>query len=91
MKDLREASFILRIKVYRDRSKRMLELSQRMYIEEMLKRFGMKNSKKGLVPFRYGIYLSKKICLNTLRKIECMRKISYASTIRSLIYAMLCT
>ena len=50
MKDLGEASFILGIKVYRDRPNRMLGLSQKMYIEEVLKRFSMKNSKRGLVP-----------------------------------------
>ena len=38
MKDLGEASFILGIKVYRDRPDRMLGLSQKIYIEEVLKR-----------------------------------------------------
>ena len=42
MKDLGEASFILEIKVYRDRPNRMLGLSQKMYIEKVLKRFSMK-------------------------------------------------
>ena len=37
MKDLGEASYILGIKVYRDRSKRIIGLSQHMYIEEVLK------------------------------------------------------
>ena len=65
MKDLEEASFILGIKIYRDRSKRMLGLSQKMYIEEMLKKFSIENFKRDLVPFRYGIHLSKKMCPNT--------------------------
>ena len=39
MKDLGEASYILGIKIYRDRSKRILSLSQSMYIDKMLKRF----------------------------------------------------
>ena len=39
MKDLGEASFILGIKIYRDRPNRMLGLSQKMYIEEVLRRF----------------------------------------------------
>ena len=47
MKDLGEASYILRMKIYRDRSKRMLGISQSMYIEIVLKRFSMENSKKG--------------------------------------------
>ena len=61
MKNLGKASFILGTKVYRDRSKRMLRLSQKMYIEAVLKKFDMKNFKRGLVPFRHGIHLSKKM------------------------------
>ena len=49
MKDLGEASFILEIKIYRDRFKRMLEFSQKIYMKEMLKKFGMKNSKRRFV------------------------------------------
>ena len=89
MKDLGEASFILRIKVYRDRSRRMLGLSQKIYIEEVLKRFSMENSKRGLIPFRHGIHLSKKMCSNTSKEIERMSKIPYALAIGSLIYAIL--
>ena len=51
----------------------------------------MENSKRGLMPFRHGIHLSKKMCSNTSKEIECMTKISYASTIGSLMYFMLCT
>ena len=34
MKDLKETSYILGIKVYRDRSERILDLSQKLYIEK---------------------------------------------------------
>ena len=44
MKDLGEASYILGMKIYRDRSKKMLGLSQSTYINTMLKRFSMENS-----------------------------------------------
>ena len=91
MKDLGEASFILGIKVYRDRPNRMLGLSQKMYIEEVLKRFSMENSKRGLVPFRHSIHLSKKMCPSTPEEIERMSKIPYASVVRSLMHTMLCT
>ena len=69
MKDLGEASYILGIKVYRDRSKRMIGLSQHMYIEKVLKRFSMKNSKRSLLSLRHGIHLSKKMCPNTPEEI----------------------
>ncbi|KAL0401308.1 UNVERIFIED_CONTAM: hypothetical protein Slati_4160700 [Sesamum latifolium] len=60
MKDMGEASYILGIKIYRDRSRRMLGLTQSSYIEKVLKRFRMEHSKQGLLPMRHGIKLSKK-------------------------------
>jgi hypothetical protein len=45
MKDLGEAAFILGIKIYRDRSQRLIGLSQSAYIDKILKRFNMQNSK----------------------------------------------
>ena len=89
MKDLGEASFILRIKIYRDKSKRMLGLSQQLYIEKVLKWFNMKNSKRGLLPFRHEVHLSKKMCPSIPKEIQRMIKIPYASAIGSLIYIML--
>jgi hypothetical protein len=41
MKDLGEAEYILGIKIYRYRSKRLIGLSQDRYIDEVLKRFNM--------------------------------------------------
>ena len=69
MKDLGEASFILGIKVYKDRPNRMLELSQKMYIEEVLKRFSMENIKRGLLPDK--AFISQKRCtLAHLRRLN---------------------
>ncbi|KAL0420261.1 UNVERIFIED_CONTAM: Retrovirus-related Pol polyprotein from transposon RE2 [Sesamum latifolium] len=45
MKDIGEASYILGIKIYRDRSRRLLGLTQSSYIEKVLKRFKMEHSK----------------------------------------------
>ena len=47
MKDLGEAMYILGIKIYRDRSRRLLGLSQSTYIDKVLKRFNMSEAKKG--------------------------------------------
>ena len=91
IKDLGETSYILRIKVYRDRSRRMLSLSQKLYIEKVLKWFSMKNSKRDLLPLRYSIQLSKMMCPTTFEKIEHTSRIPYASMIGSFMYAMLCT
>ena len=91
MKDLGEASYILGIKVIRDRKKRMLCLSQATYIDTVIARFNMQNSKKGLLPFRHGVPLSKDMCPKTQKEIEEMAKVPYASAVGSLMYAMLCT
>nr|XP_048322730.1 secreted RxLR effector protein 161-like [Ziziphus jujuba var. spinosa] len=51
----------------------------------------MENSKKGLLPFRHGIHLSKEQSLKTPEEKELMSKKPYASAVGSLMYAMLCT
>lgn len=50
MKDLGEAAYVLGIKIYRDRSRRLLALSQGTYREKILKRFKMDHAKKGFLP-----------------------------------------
>src|SRR3954465_7605781 len=58
MKELGEAAYILGIKIYRDRPNRLLALSQSTYIDTILKRFSMNNSKRGLLPVIKGVKLS---------------------------------
>ena len=91
MKDLGEAGHILGIKVIRDRKKRMLALSQEAYIDTLINRFSMQNSKKGFLPFRHGVVLSQEQCPKTPKEIESMKAVPYASAVGSLMYAMLCT
>ncbi|GJU45876.1 retrotransposon protein, putative, ty1-copia subclass [Tanacetum coccineum] len=50
-RDLGEAAYILGIKIYRDRSKRLIGLSQSAYIDKILKKFNMHNSKKGSIMY----------------------------------------
>ena len=40
-KDLGEAAYILSIKIYRDRSRRLIGLSQSTYLDKVLKKFKM--------------------------------------------------
>ena len=69
----------------------MLALSQASYIDKIVARFGMENSKKGLLPFRHGINLSKGQSPKTPEEKELMSKKPYASAVGSLMYTMLCT
>src|SRR5262249_4558800 len=91
MKDLGETSYILGIKIYRDRSKRLLGLSQSSYIDKVLKRFSMEELKKGFLPMSSGVVLSKDMCPKTKIERDNMINIPYASAIGSIMCAMLCT
>ncbi|KAL0451444.1 UNVERIFIED_CONTAM: Retrovirus-related Pol polyprotein from transposon RE2 [Sesamum latifolium] len=84
MKDMGEASYILGIKIYRDRSRRMLGLTQFSYIEKVLKRFRMEHSKRGLLSMRHGIKLSKKQSPKTDEELKRMSNIPYASAVGSI-------
>ncbi|KAL4011215.1 hypothetical protein IC575_028264 [Cucumis melo] len=91
MKDLGDAQYVLGIQIVRNRKNRTLAMSQASYMDKMLSTYKMQNSKKGLLSYRYGIHLSKEQCPKTPQEVEDTRKISYASTLGSLMYAMLCT
>jgi hypothetical protein len=91
MKDLGEATYILGIKIYRDRSQKLLGLSQSTYIDKVLRRFNMHDSKKGFIPMQHGLCLSKTQSPSTKEERDRMNKIPYASAIGSIMYAMLCT
>ncbi|KAL0455687.1 UNVERIFIED_CONTAM: Retrovirus-related Pol polyprotein from transposon TNT 1-94 [Sesamum latifolium] len=82
---------ILGIKIYRDRSRRMLGLTQSSYIEKVLKRFKMEHSKRGLLPMRHGIKLSKKQSSKTDEELKRMSNIPYASFVGSIQYVVQCT
>ncbi|KAK1684531.1 hypothetical protein QYE76_045379 [Lolium multiflorum] len=91
MKDLGEAAYILGIKIYRDRSRRLIGLSQSTYLDKILKKFRMDESKKGFLPMLPGKVLSKTQGPATAEERERMNKIPYASAVGSIMYAMLCT
>ena len=64
MKDLGEAAYILGIRIYKDRSQRLIGL----------KRFSMQDSKKGFLPMSHGIHLKKAQCPTTRDEREHMSK-----------------
>ena len=91
MKDLGEAAYVLGIQIFRDRKNRQLALSQASYIDKILSRYAMQDSKKGMLPFVHGVHLSKEQSPKTPQEVEDMRRYPYASAVGSLMYAMLCT
>ncbi|GKC19029.1 retrotransposon protein, putative, ty1-copia subclass [Tanacetum coccineum] len=88
IKDLGDATYILGIKIYRDRSKHLLGLSHDTYLNKILKRFKMENSKKRNLPLHHGIKISKDLCPKTDEELDRVSRVPYASAIGSIMYAM---
>nr|GEX07381.1 hypothetical protein [Tanacetum cinerariifolium] len=91
IKDLGGATYILGIKIYRDRSKQLIGLCQSAYIEKILKRCYMKNSKPRTIPMQEKLKLSKSQGASTPAEKQRMQNVPYASTIGSIMYAVRCT
>ena len=89
MKDLVEAAYILGIKIYRDRLRHLIGLSQSTYLDKVLKKFKMDQSKKGFLPMLQGVKLSKTQKPTMAEDRERMKVNPYASAIGS--DALLCT
>ncbi|GKD07715.1 retrotransposon protein, putative, ty1-copia subclass [Tanacetum coccineum] len=73
------------------RSKRLIGLCQSAYINKVLKRFYMENSKRGTIPMQEKLKLSKSQGASTPAEIQRMQNISYASAVGSIMYVVRCT
>jgi hypothetical protein len=65
MKDMGEADYILGVKIFRDRSKKILDLSQQTYIKKVLERFQMSDCKPIDTPIAKNESLSQNMCPKT--------------------------
>ncbi|GJZ70029.1 retrotransposon protein, putative, ty1-copia subclass, partial [Tanacetum coccineum] len=90
MKDLGEAAFILGIKIYRDRSKRLIGLCQNAYMDKILKRYKMDNSKRGHIPMQERLDLNKSQGAQT-KEVKRMQNVPYNSVVGSIMYVVRCT
>ncbi|VFQ62999.1 unnamed protein product [Cuscuta campestris] len=88
MKDLGDACYALGIRIYRDRSRKLLGLSQSTYIDKVLARLSMSESKRRSLPMVQGTSLSKTQGASTPEEVERMGNVPYASAIGSIMYAM---
>ncbi|GJS34461.1 hypothetical protein Tco_0532843 [Tanacetum coccineum] len=87
----REAAFILGIKIYRDRSKRLIRLGQNAYMDKILKRYRMDNSKRSHIPMQERFDLNKTQGASTPEEVKRMQIIPYASAVCSIMYDVRCT
>ena len=91
MKDMGEASYVIGIKIHRDRFKGILGLSQETYINKVLERFRMKNCSPSVSPIVKGDRFNLNQCPKNDLEREQMKNIPYASAVGSLMYAQVCT
>ncbi|GMI78221.1 cysteine-rich RLK (RECEPTOR-like protein kinase) 8 [Hibiscus trionum] len=91
MKDIGDASYIIGIKIHRDRHKGVLGLSQETYINKVLERFWMKDCSPNVAPFVKGAKFDLNQCPKNEFEREKMKNIPYASVVGSLMYVQVCT
>ena len=91
LKDLGPTSWLLGVQVIYNREKRTLQLSQRQYIIDLLKRFGMMDCKPMATPMVPGSHLSKAMGPSSPSEKEEMQNIPYLNAIGALNYLAICT
>ena len=91
MKDMGEATYVIGIEIFRDRSQGLLGLSQKTYINKILERFNMEKCSAGVVPIQKGDKFNAMQCPKNELEREQMRNIPYESVVGSLMYAQTCT
>lgn len=91
MKDLGAAKKILGMEIRRDRSSKRLWLSQKSYIEKVLERFDMSNSKPVSTPLAKHFILTAEQSPKSAEELKDMAEVPYASAVGCLMYAMVCT
>nr|GEY86149.1 integrase core domain, putative [Tanacetum cinerariifolium] len=84
MKDLGEASYVIRIEIHQDRSNGKLGLSQKAYIERVLNRLDMQHWSPIVALIIKGDVFGSHQCPKTKAEYEEMKRIPYASVVRSL-------
>ena len=85
MKDLGEVSFVLGIEIHQDRRKGVLGLSQKAYIERILKKFSMHKYSPSPAPIVKGDSYGNFQCLRNQYEIDQMKTVPYASRERMLV------
>ena len=91
MKDMGEASYVLGIEITRDRNKGMLGLSQKTYIKNVLKRYGMHKNEPKLALITQDKKFGSFQCPKNEYELEQMKSVPYASALGSIMYAQVCT
>ena len=89
--DLGELHWLLGIEVKRDRETRTISLSQRSYIDAIIRRFGLEDSKPISTPMDPNSKISTSHSPSTGAQYTTMRNVPYREAVGALMYAMLGT
>ena len=87
MKDMDDATYMIGIEIFQNRSQGMLGLFQKYYINKVLERFRMQNCSVSPIPIQKGDKFSLMQCLKNDLERKQMEAILYASIVWSLMYA----
>ena len=91
MKDMGAVSYVIGIKIFRDRHNGILGLSQETYINRVLERFRMKDCSPSVAPIVKGDRFNLNKCPKNDFEKEQMKNIPYASVVGSIMYVQVCT
>jgi Reverse transcriptase (RNA-dependent DNA polymerase) len=91
MKDLGEISQYLGITIKRNRNSKTICLTQKKYVDDILKKYGMQDCNPVSISMEPNTYLSKTMLPITIDDKEEMANIPYQSAVGSLNYLMLAT
>nr|GFB61661.1 retrotransposon protein, putative, Ty1-copia subclass [Tanacetum cinerariifolium] len=72
-------------------SKRLIGLGQNAYMDKILKRYKMDNSKRGHISMQERLDLNKTQGASTPEEVKRMQNVPYASAMGSIMYAVRCT
>ena len=85
-----EASYMLRVKIHRNRPNRIVTLSLEQYIKKILEQFNIYDCNPIDIPFARGKYLSKEMGPKTPKEKRKMSNDPYSTIVGSLMYIMMC-
>nr|GEZ20399.1 retrovirus-related Pol polyprotein from transposon TNT 1-94 [Tanacetum cinerariifolium] len=91
VKELEEAKKILGREIVKDRSRKIMRVSQFGYVSKILNNFRIDNGKSVKMPLGGHFKLSLRDCPVRDCDVERMSKVSYANVVGSLMYLMVCT
>ena len=83
--------WLLGVEIARDRDARVIRLTQRQYIEDIIRRYGCHNERPLSLPMGTNVRLSTDQCPKTTEEIAAMRNILYRQAVGSLMYTSLGT